>query len=102
MPSGYDPANSLTDMIEDAARINQYLAGVAQNALSANGLLRDAGERRVGRACEPAHRLGERATEFMPGQPWDDGRGMGNGLRHTDDRMGLTVIRNAARNDLRG
>ncbi len=54
------------------------------------------------RVCEAAHRLGERAAELMPNQPWGNIRGMGNRLRHAYDRISLDVIWNAACNDLPG
>ena len=100
VPSRNDPADSLADIIENAERIEQYLAGVEQAAFAANGLLRDAVERCMERVCEAAHRLGERAAELMPEQPWRDIRGMGNRLRHAYDRISLDVIWNSARNDL--
>lgn len=65
-----------------------------------DGLTRDAVERCLERVCEAAHRLGERAAELMPGQPWGDIRGMGNQLRHAYDRMSLDVTWNAARHDV--
>jgi uncharacterized protein with HEPN domain len=100
VPSRHHPADSLADIIENAERIEQYLAGVDRTAFAANGLLRDAVERCMERVCEAAHRLGERATELMPDQPWNDIRGMGNRLRHAYDRISLDVIWNAARHDL--
>ena len=78
MPSRHDPPDSLADIIENAERIEQYLAGVEQAAFAANGLLRDAAEHCVERVCEAAQRLGERAAGLMPEQPWGDIRGMGN------------------------
>jgi uncharacterized protein with HEPN domain len=69
-------------------------------AFAGNGLTRDAVERCMERVCEAAHRLGERAAELMPQQPWSDIRGMGNRLRHAYDRISLDVIWNAARDDL--
>ena len=89
MPSRHDPADSLADIIENAERIEQYLAGVDQAAFAGSGLLRDAVERCMERVCEAAHRLGEYAAELMPNQPWGDIRGMGNRLRHAYDRMSL-------------
>ncbi len=100
MPSRHDPADSLADIIENAERIKKYLAGMDRDAFSGNGLLRDAVERCLERACEAAHRLGGRADELMPGQPWRDIRSMGNRLRHAYDRISLDVIWNAARHDL--
>jgi len=89
-------------MIENAERIERYLAGVDRATFAGNGLLRDAVERCLERVCEAAHRLGERATELMPSQAWSDIRGMGNRLRHAYDRISLDVIWNTARHDLPG
>lgn len=102
MPSRHDPTESLVDIIENAERIEGYLAGMDRDAFAGNGLVRDAVERCLERVCEAAHRLGERAAKLMPDQPWGDIRGMGNRLRHTYDRMSLDVIWNAVRHDLPG
>ena len=42
MPSKHDPADSLVDIIENAERIEQYLAGMDRAAFAGNGLMRDA------------------------------------------------------------
>ena len=42
--------------------------------------------------CEAPYRLGERAEQLMPAQPWGDIRGMGNRLRHAYDRMDIDII----------
>lgn len=102
MPSRHDPADSLADIVENAERIERYLAGMDRTAFASSGLTRDAVERCLERVCEAAHRLGERAGELMPGQPWGDIRGMGNRLRHAYDRISLDVIWNAVRHDLPG
>ncbi len=102
MPSRHDPADSLADIIENAERIERYLADMDRDAFASNGLMRDAVERCIERVCEAAHRLGEHAAELMPNQPWGEIRGMGNRLRHAYDRIDLDVIWNAARNDLPG
>jgi hypothetical protein len=36
-----------------------------------------------------AFRLGEKAAELAPSQPWGDTRGLGNRLRHAYDRIDL-------------
>lgn len=100
MPSKHGSADCLVDIIENAERIEKYLAGVDRDAFAGNGLMRDAVERCMERVCEAAHRLGDRATELMPSQPWADIRGMGNRLRHAYDRISLDVIWNAAHFDL--
>jgi len=102
VPSKHDPADSLADIIENAERIERYLMDTDRDAFAGNGLMRDAVERCMERVCEAAHRLGERAAELMPNQPWGNIRGMGNRLRHAYDRISLDVIWNAACNDLPG
>jgi uncharacterized protein with HEPN domain len=100
VPSRHDPANSLADIIENAERIERYLMGTDRDAFAASGLTRDAVERCLERVCEAAHRLGERAAELMPNQPWGEIRGMGNRLRHAYDRISLDVIWNSVCRDL--
>lgn len=45
MPSKGDPADSLTDIIENAERIESYLLGMDRDHFEGNGLARDAVER---------------------------------------------------------
>ncbi len=87
MPSRHDPADSLHHIIENAERVARYLAGLDRQAFEQNEAMRDAVERCLERVCEAAYRLGQRAEELMPGQPWGDIRGMGNRLRHAYDRL---------------
>lgn len=70
MPSKHDPADSLADIIENAERIESYLAGMDRSAFANNGLVRDAIERFLERVCEAAYRLGDRGAALMPDQPW--------------------------------
>ena len=102
MPSKHDPADTLADIIENAERIESYLAGMDRDTFAGSGLVRDAIERCLERVCEASHRLGKRAAELMPDQPWGDIRGMGNRLRHAYDRISLDVIWNAVSYDLPG
>jgi uncharacterized protein with HEPN domain len=60
-----------------------------RQAFERDGKTRDAVERCLERICEAAHRLGGRAAQLMPNQPWSDIRGMGNRLRHAYDRLDL-------------
>ena len=57
MRSKYDRAESLADIIENADRIERYLAGMDRNTFAGNDLVRDAIERCLERVCEAAHRL---------------------------------------------
>lgn len=96
MPSRHDPADSLRHLIESAERVARYLAGLDREAFEQSEWAGDAVERCIERVCEAAYRLGERAEELMPTQPWGDIRGMGNRLRHAYDRVDGDIVWNTA------
>ena len=100
MPSKYDPADTLADIIENAERVEAYMAGMDRAAFERDGKTRDAVERCLARICEAAHRLGARAAELAPNQPWGDIRGMGNRLRHAYDRLDIDIVWNTVRDRL--
>ena len=100
MPSRHDPPASLPDILENLVRIERYAAGLDREAFVGNTLRRDAVERCLERTCEAAFRLGEKAAELAPSQPWGDIRGMGNRLRHAYDRIDLDVLWNTVRDRL--
>ena len=75
-------------------RIEGYSADLDLAALEQDGLRRHGIERCLERICEAAHRLGDRAPVLMPGQAWEDIRGMGNRLRHAYDQIDLAVVWN--------
>lgn len=100
MPSRHDPGNCLRDILDNIGRIEGYVAGTDRATVEANGQARDAIERCLERICEAAFRLGDRAAELLPGQPWPDIRGLGNWLRHAYDRVSFDVIWDTVRNDL--
>ena len=93
----HNPADSLADIIDNAGRIEGYLAGMDRAAFEADGRTRDAVERCLERVCEAVYRLADQAEALMPGQPWGDIRGMGNRLRHAYDRLDLDILWNTAR-----
>lgn len=93
----YAVPDCLADIIDNALRIERYLAGMDRASFEADGLVRDAVERCVERVCEAVHRLADRAEALMPGHPWGDIRGMGNKLRHAYDRLDAGIIWNTAR-----
>lgn len=97
-PPRHDPADCLTDIVDNAERIERYLGDMDRDAFAADGLTRDAVERCVERVCEAVYRLADRAESLMPGQPWAEIRGMANRLRHAYDRIDLLIIWNTARN----
>jgi len=100
VPSSYDPAICLADIIENVERIESYVAGLDREALQQDGRTRDAVERCLERICEAAFRLGDQAAVLMPDQPWSDIRGMGNHLRHGYDRLNFSVVWNAIQDEL--
>jgi uncharacterized protein with HEPN domain len=100
VPSRHDPAASLADILENLQRIEGYVTGLDREAFGGDTLRRDAVERCLERICEAAFRLGEKAAELAPSQPWGDIRGMGNRLRHAYDRIDLDVLWNTVRDRL--
>ena len=100
MPSRHDPAASLADILENLERIEGYVTGLDREAFGSDTLRRDAVERCLERICEAAFRLGEKAAELAPSQPWGDIRGMGNRLRHAYDRIDLDILWNTVRDRL--
>jgi uncharacterized protein with HEPN domain len=70
VPSRYDPAACLADILENVERIEGYLAGLDREAFRRDALRRDAVERCLERICEAAFRLGEKADELASSQPW--------------------------------
>lgn len=90
----------MADIIENAERIEGYVAGMDQSIFERDGRTRDAVERCLERICEAAHRLDKHAEELMPGQPWGDIRGMGNWLRHAYDRVSLDIVWNTVQDRL--
>jgi uncharacterized protein with HEPN domain len=100
VPSRHDPAASLADILENLERIEGYVAGLDREVFAGDTLRRDAVERCLERICEAAFRLGEKAAELVPSQPWGDIRGMGNRLRHAYDRIDLDLLWNTVRDRL--
>jgi uncharacterized protein with HEPN domain len=92
LPSRHDPADSLHHIIENAERVARHLAGMDRRSFEQSEWARDAVERCIERICEAAYRLGARAEDLMPDQPWGDIRGMGNRLRHAYDRIDIDII----------
>lgn len=100
MPSKHDPADCLSDILDNVSRIESYAAGLSKESFASDGRTRDAVERCLERICEAAFRLGDSAVELMPSQPWHDIRGMGNRFRHAYDRVDLDTVWDVVRNDL--
>jgi uncharacterized protein with HEPN domain len=100
VPSKHDPAASFADILENLERIQDYVAGLDRETFGGDTLRRDAVERCLERICEAAFRLGEKAAQLAPSQPWADIRGLGNRLRHAYDRIDLDILWNTVRDRL--
>jgi uncharacterized protein with HEPN domain len=100
VPSKHDPVESLVDILVNLERIQGYVAGLDREAFGGDTLRRDAVERCLERICEAAVRLGKKAAELAPNQPWGDIRGLGNRLRHAYDRIDLDILWNTVRDRL--
>jgi uncharacterized protein with HEPN domain len=102
VPSRHDPSDYLADILENIEYIEGYVAGMNRDAFEQDRRTRDAVERCLERICEAAFRLGDTAVALMPGQPWNDIRGMGNRLRHGYDRINVDIVCDTIRNRLPG
>jgi uncharacterized protein with HEPN domain len=88
----YDPEACLSDILDDIARAERFMAGMSREAFAANEMAVYAAERCLERICEAVFRLGPRMTELMPNQPAAKIRGMGNRLRHAYDNVDLDFV----------
>ena len=86
------PGQWLQDILEAAARIESYTAGMNFEGFRESPMVIDAVERNLQKISEAAIRLGDRAPVLCPGIPWHNVRGMGNWLRHQYDAIDLELI----------
>jgi hypothetical protein len=77
VPSSYAPAVCFADILDNIERIRTYIGAMDRATFERDGRTRDAVERCLERICEAAIRLGDQAAQLVPGQPWNDIRGMG-------------------------
>ena len=85
MPSENDLAGSIFDIIENAERIERYIAGLDRQSFEKDERTRDAVERCLEPICEAAHRLHDRAARNgFPawrrtlGERWRDCKAIGD------------------------
>jgi uncharacterized protein with HEPN domain len=69
LPLKHDPPDLLTAIIDNARRINKYVAGMDEEAFASNEQAIDSVERCLERICEAVHRLGDQAAKLLPDQP---------------------------------
>lgn len=86
------PAQRIEDLIENAAAIEGYIAGLEFAEFERDKKTRDAVERCLQRISEAASKLGDLAELLMPEQPWRNIRDLGNRLRHEYDRIRVAEL----------
>ena len=86
--SSEKPVRRVEDIIENVQAIQRYVAGMGLDAFEEDQKTCDAVERCLERISEAAAKLGEFAPAFMPDQPWQKIRALGNRLRHECDAIG--------------
>jgi uncharacterized protein with HEPN domain len=91
----------IEDIVENADRIAEYIAGIDAEAFAADAKTRDAVERCIERISEAAVRLGpERLAQIAPETPLHEVRGLGNVLRHEYQRVNARLIWDTAASDV--
>ncbi len=90
----YREADCLQDIIDNIVRIGRYVEGLDIDTLRNDDLRYDAVEPCLERICEAAFRLGDRAYELLPQQPWRAIRGLGNRFRHGYDQIDTSILWN--------
>lgn len=98
MPS--KAARCLQHIIENAEAIARYTEGMPFTQFEEDRRTYDAVERCLRRITEAVIRLGDKAEELMPGQPWQRIRGFGNRLRHNYDSIEEDRLFEIVKNDL--
>ena len=90
----------LREIEENCLRIVAYSAHLDFARFEADHLRRDAIERCIERVSEAAKKLGTKAEEIVPGQPWAAIRAVGNILRHQYDEIAPDVVGRIAVEDV--
>ena len=99
MPSN-KAARYLQHIVANAQAIFRYTEGMEFAQFEEDRKTYDAVERCLQRITEAVIRLGDKAEELMPGQPWQRIRGFGNRLRHNYDSIEEDRLFDIVRNDL--
>lgn len=91
--SSSDERRRLGDIVENAARIAEYLRDVDAARFAEGGMVVDASERCMERIAEAVVKIGAaRMALIAPSVPVERVRGLGNMLRHAYDLVDLKVI----------
>lgn len=89
------------DIVENADRIAEYIAGMDAETFAGDSKTRDAVERCIERISEAGVRLGpERLEQIGPETPLHEVRGLGNVLRPEYQRVNARLIWETATSDV--
>lgn len=91
MPSE-NPLQRLQDILDNAARIERFTAGLDFEAFRANEQAVFASLYALLIISEAARKLGGQAEALVPGQPWADIRSIGNVIRHEYDGVNPETV----------
>jgi uncharacterized protein with HEPN domain len=86
------PLRRLEDILDNIRRIERFTAGMDAVSFAANEQALYASLHALLIISEAARKLGDEAVEFVPGQPWDAIRSVGNVLRHEYDGVDPAVV----------
>ncbi|HEY9139523.1 MAG TPA: HepT-like ribonuclease domain-containing protein [Bryobacteraceae bacterium] len=90
----------MQDIIDNVQAIQRYVTGMDLASFEEDARTNDAVERCLERISEAAAKLGDIAPTIMPGQPWQQIRGLGNRLRHEYDAIRADRLWDIVRIDL--
>ena len=87
-----EPSLSLRDISDAIGMIEDFTSGMDFEAFKQDAKTVAAVERKLSIISEAAIRLGSKAEQRIPDQPWRAIRGIGNHLRHAYERIDVETI----------
>ncbi|MDR3497900.1 MAG: DUF86 domain-containing protein [Parvibaculum sp.] len=90
--SSNDPLKRLQDILDQIARIEEYVAGMSISAYAADRRTQDAVERCFERICEAARKIGDGLDTKYPDVGFPNLRKFGSVLRHDYDDVDSDIV----------
>ena len=95
-----DPRQAFKDILDNIGRIERFTDGLDEHSFREHEQTVFAVQYALLVISEAAVRLGGRAEQLAPEQPWRSIRGLGNWLRHGYDRIDPDVLWRTVMDDL--